>query len=204
MPGLPPGGYAYLGPDGTFTEAALRTCRSRVGRTRSRTRRCLPRSTRWSATSTPRWCRWRTPSRAGSRPRWTRLRLASRWSSCVRSCSRSASPCSPGQGTPLGRSSRSRPSPTPSPGTWMVGGEPAGPVQPPSRPPPPGPRPLLRGRATRGRGAAAAERYGLELLAGDMHDGVGASLVRFGRSAGGSPAPADRRRPLLVGRVHRR
>ena len=63
-------GYAYLGPERTFTEAALRTLPRRpAAPTCSPTRRFSPPSTPCVTTKQTRpWCRWRARSRAQSMP----------------------------------------------------------------------------------------------------------------------------------------
>ena len=73
--------FAYLGPEGTFAEAALRSVvASSEGDGLSPSRASPP---RWPpsgrVTPTPRSCRWRTPSRARCRPRWTGWPTAIRW-----------------------------------------------------------------------------------------------------------------------------
>ena len=97
--------YGYLGPEGTFTSMALdawepagerRAHGLRLGRRGARPR-CGP------ATSTARWCRSRTPSRAGSRPPSTPSPAVTRSSSPARCSCRSPS-CS--------RRGPARPSPT--------------------------------------------------------------------------------------------
>ena len=75
--------YGYLGPEGTFTQMALDAWAPGRGR---RAHRPAARSTRRSppcapATSTARWCRSRTPSRAASAPPSTPSPAATRSSS---------------------------------------------------------------------------------------------------------------------------
>ena len=62
-----PARYAYLGPRGTFTEAALLTLPEAAEAEPSPTRPSRPSWTRCAAErSTPPWWRWRTPSRGPS------------------------------------------------------------------------------------------------------------------------------------------
>ena len=80
-PSTPPTRFAYLGPEGTFAEAALISARCLLGGSPVPPAECRrppwPPSDR--VTPTPRWCRWRTPSRARCPPRWTGWPTATRW-----------------------------------------------------------------------------------------------------------------------------
>ena len=95
--------FGYLGPEGTFTSMALdawdagrraaSACRS--ARSTRRSPPCAP------ATSTARWCRSRTPSRAASPRPSTRSPAATRSSSPARCSCRSPSCSCARPGTPL-------------------------------------------------------------------------------------------------------
>ena len=72
--------YAYLGPQGTFTEMALRSWAPAEGAVHGRWRSvdAALAAVRAGERRRRRWCRSRTRSRAGSAPRWTRSPTASR------------------------------------------------------------------------------------------------------------------------------
>ena len=73
-------GYAYFGPEGTFTETAAAPARPTS--VTGRCRRTPPSGRRWTRCAAgrpaPRWCRWRTRSRAACRRPWTSWPAASR------------------------------------------------------------------------------------------------------------------------------
>ena len=80
MPGVPPARYAYLGPEGTFAEAAAaHAAGGGQGRPAAAASASPPRSTPSAAARpTTRWCRSRTPSRARCRRPSTSWRSATR------------------------------------------------------------------------------------------------------------------------------